>query len=365
MLDRDKFNNILIYLLIAGLFILAFLIIKSIISSIIFGVLLAYIFYPIYQWIYKKIKNKNISALIVCIGLLMLIIIATGIILGSLLKQIIEFSVYLKGVNWVNVIKTTLPEFIATSETSATIVKSLKSSLSMILEDFITQLGNLVLNIPAILLQLLIVFLIFFFSLKDGEEAFEYLKSLLPFKKEIQEKFFKQFKDITQSVLVGQIVVGVIQGIVAGIGYFIFGVPNALLLTLLTIIVGVIPIIGPWLVWVPVDVYLFATGMSGAGIGLLIYGLFLINWIDIVIRPMIVSRKTQINSAIVLVGMIGGLFVFGILGLIIGPLILGYILLVIEMYRKDKVGEDLIFKRLKEPKRPFPNNLLDKLAKSI
>jgi len=363
MLDKEKFNDLITYALVVGLFVLAFIIIKPVIYSIISGVLLAYIFFPIYKWILKKLKNRNISALIVCIGLLIIIVLTAGIILGSLLKQVVDFSLYLKEVDWVNVIKTTLPEFIASSETSTAIVKSLKASLSTLLEDFIADLGNFLLNTPAILLQLFIVFLIFFFSLKDGEEALEYFKSLLPIKKEIQEKFFKQFKDITQSVLVGQIVVGVLQGIVAGIGYFIFGVPNALLLTLLTIIIGVIPIIGPWFVWIPIDIYLFIVGRPGAGIGLLIYGLFLINWIDLVIRPMIVSRKTQINSAIVLIGMFGGLFVFGILGLIIGPLILGYILLVIELYRKDKVGEDLIFKTGEEPKNTFPSNLFDKLPK--
>ncbi|GAG19280.1 unnamed protein product, partial [marine sediment metagenome] len=138
-----------------------------------------------------------------------------------------------------------------------------------------------------------------------------------------------------------------IQGIIAGIGYFIFGVPNALLLTILTIFVGIIPLIGPWLVWVPIDIYLFASGHSGAGFGLLIYGLVVISWLDTIIRPLIVSRKSQINPAIVIIGMIGGLFVFGILGLLAGPLILAYVLLVIELYRKKTFNKNIIFKEIK------------------
>ena len=96
---------------------------------------------------------------------------------------------------------------------------------------------------------------------------------------------------------------------------------------------------------------------KGAGIGLLIYGLVVISWIDVFIRPLMVSRKTEINSAIVIIGMLGGLFVFGVLGLIIGPLVLAYVLLVIELYRKKTLSEDIIFKKV-EPKK----SILDALS---
>ena len=143
-------------------------------------------------------------------------------------------------------------------------------------------------------------------------------------------------------MIVGQIVVGILQGIISGIGYFVFGVPNALLLTVITTLVGVIPVIGPWLVWIPVDIYLFASGQSGAGLGLLIYGSILINWIDTLIRPLIVSKKTKINPGVIITGMIGGLLVFGVLGLIIGPLVLSYVLLLMELYRKKSLGSESI-----------------------
>ena len=138
------------------------------------------------------------------------------------------------------------------------------------------------------------------------------------------------------------------QGLVAGIGYFILGVPNAIFLTILTIIASIIPVVGSWLIWVPVDIYLFATGHFWAGIILLIYGTFLISLIDNFIRLIIVSRKTQINQGIVMIGMIGGIFVFGVIGLIIGPLILAYVLLVLELYRKHTLGESIIFKKCED-----------------
>jgi len=349
MITEKNFKDIITAVLIVGLFILAVLIIRPVILSIIFGFLLAYIFYPIYKWSLKKIKNENLSALLMCILLLLIILIPIILILSSLVSQAVNVYLALQNTDLAGSFRESLPTFIASSEISEGLANSLDALIPKIISYFISKFSGFVLNIPIIMLQVFVVIFVFFFGLRDGKKGVAYVRSLSPFKKEIAEKFFIQFKDITNSVLLGQIVIGILQGITAGIGYFIFGVPYALFFTLLTMLVGIIPLIGPWLVWVPIDIYLFLSGRVGVGFGLLIYGLIVISWLDTIIRPLIVSRRTEINSAIVIVGMIGGLFVFGVLGLIIGPLILGYVLLVIELYRERKSGESLFFKKVEEP----------------
>jgi len=346
MIKKKNFQDLVTFALVIGLFVLAIIIIKPIALSIIFGVLLAYIFYPLYTWTLSKIKNENLSAFLICLGLIAVILVIAGLILNSLVNQAINFYLYMQNANLFNIIKDTFPSFLSSIEPSAGIMNSLNSFISTIISDFIKGFGDFILNFPKILLQLFIVIFIFFFSLKDGKKGIEYIRSLSPLKKEIQEKFFKQFKNVTYSVLIGQILVGALQGIIAGIGFFIFKVPNPLLLTLLAMFFGIIPLIGPWLVWVPADIYLFAAGRTGAGLGLLIYGLIISSGIDTLVRSLIVSKKTQINPTIIIIGMIGGLLVFGILGLIIGPLVLAYVLLIIELYRKNTKSENLVFKEV-------------------
>ena len=344
MFDKVTFKDMISLVLVLGLFILAGIIIKPIIIAIISGVLLGYIFYPVYRIFLRKLKRENLSALIVCLGLIIIIVTIISFILSALINQAINLYLALQGIDLSTILAQTIPNFLS-NELSSALGGSLNTFISNILTKGLSKSGDIILNLPMILLQLFVVIFIFFFALKDGKKGIDYLKSLDLFEKETQEKFFKQFKDITYSVLMGQIVVGIIQGIIAGVGYFIFGVSNPLILTLLTMLVGVIPLIGPWLIWVPVVIYLFASGNSGAGFGLLIYGLIVISWLDAIIRPVIVAKKTRINSAIVIIGMIGGLYIFGILGLIIGPLILAYVLLVIELYRKKSFkNENIIFK---------------------
>ena len=271
----------------------------------------------------------------------------TILILNILLRQIIDLYLLLQQIDIVNIAKDSLPEFLASSELSATILSSLNTGFSNFMANTITGFGDFLLNLPIIALHLFVVLFVFFFTLRDGEKALEYLRDLLPIKKETQARFFKQFKDITNSVLIGQIVIGIIQGLIAGIGFYIFGVENIIILTIISMVASVIPIVGPWLVWIPVDIYLFSIGQKNDAIGLLIYGAIIVNWIDNLIRPWLVSRKAKINSAIVIVGMIGGLLSFGMIGIIIGPLVLAYVILVFEIYKKKTLDETIIFKEEK------------------
>lgn len=143
-------------------------------------------------------------------------------------------------------------------------------------------------------------------------------------------------KSITASVIYGQVIIGVLQGIIVGIGFFIFGVPNALLLTMLASLAGIFPIIGTGIIWIPVVIYLLIEGSTFTTIGVLIFGI-ISSSVDNFLRPIIVAKRTDIHTSILMIGMIGGLFLFGVLGFILGPLILSYLLILLELYRNKNV----------------------------
>jgi predicted PurR-regulated permease PerM len=344
MLSEKNLKSMVIIALVLCLFIVAAFIIKPLAISIFLGLLLGYMFYPIYSWFFKKTKRENLSAFIICIGVLLIILMIFLLFIGSLASQAVNLYLSFRDTNLNDIIQKITLNLFSSSQSSEMIANSLKSVTSNLIEHYLTSFNNFILNLPTIGLQFFVVFFVFFYSLRDGEKAVEYVKSMAPFEKDVQEKFFKKFEEVTYSVLYGQVVVGIIQGVLAGIGFFIFGVPNAILLTLIAIIAGIIPFLGAWLVWVPVDIYLFLGGNTTSGIWLLIYGSTIVSLLDNLLRPILISRKTQINSAIIIVGMIGGLMGYGILGLIIGPLVLAYVLLVLELYRKKAFGDGIIFK---------------------
>ncbi len=344
MIDEKSFNKIASIILIAVLVILTFLILRPILISTIFALILSFMFYPLHKRIRSLVKSKNLSAFIICLILLAIIILPLIFFIPLIVRQSVQIYTFLQGEDFLTQVYALINKFFASADVSKNLIVGLNSFTAKMTDSFLSKFQDIILGSPTILLHLLIILFVFFFGLRDGEEFVAYLQSLSPLSKESEKKVFQQFKDITYSVIYGNIFIGIIHGLAAGIALFILGIPNAVVLTLLAIFFSVIPLLGPWLVWVPVDIYLFSVGRTTAAVGLLIYGLVVISWIDNILRPLIVSRRTKINSAIVLVSMIGGLLVFGVLGLVLGPLIISYLILIIETFRNKNADSILIQK---------------------
>ena len=336
VIDEKLFKQIATIIIVSVLVILTFFILKPILISTVFGLILAFIFYPIYKRLNSKIKNSNLSALIICIALITIILLPLFFLIPIFVKQTFEAYNIIRQTDFLSSFRTIFSTLFSSQEISNDMIVSINAFASNIASSFFNSFTDVLLNSPTIILNIALIIFIFFFGLRDGEKFVSYLQDLSPLSKESEKKVLQQFKDITYAVIFGQIIIGLAQGIVTGIGLFIFGVPNALILALLAIFFSILPMIGPWLVWVPVDIYLFLEGKTGAALGLLIYGLLVISWIDNLIRMYIVSKRTKINSAVILVSMVGGLLMFGVLGLILGPLIVSYLLLFLEFYRNKK-----------------------------
>jgi len=334
--NTKKFAAIIFVLI---LIVLAFLILKPILISIILGLMLAYIFYPVYVRINKIIKEKNISALIICIILLAIIFLALWYLVPILIKQTFEFYAYTQKVDLLSPFRKIFPTIFSTPEFSSQATISVNNSIAQLSKFILEGLINLVLSLPKLLLYILIIFFTLFFSLKEKENILKAIKGISPLTPSAESEFFRQSKDITNSIIYGHIVIGLIQGVLTGIGLFVFKIPNAALLTLLSIFLGILPMVGPSIVWIPASIYLLFIGRIGAGIGFLVYGLVILSWIDILLKPYIVSKRAKLHSFIALIGMIGGMFVFGVAGLLIGPLVLAYLIIIINFYKHKQFNK--------------------------
>ena len=340
-LGDTYFRKIMTMIILVGLILLSFFLIKPILLSIIIALILAFVFAPVYDFLYKNTKSKNLSAAIVVFFLVLIIVLPLWFLTPILIEQSFKIFQASQQIDFVTPIKSIFPSLFASEQFSSEIGSILSSFTSRMANSVVNSLTQIILNFPTIALQLIVVFFTFFFVLKDKEELVAYVKSLLPFSKDVQKKIFDHSKGITSSVLYGQVIVGMLQGIIAGLGFFIFGVPNALFLTFLASMAGIFPIIGTTLVWLPVAIFLFIVENNFSAIGVIFFGL-ISSTIDNFLRPMIVSRRTKIHSAIILISMIGGFFLFGILGFILGPLIISYLLIMLEIYRNRQTPKVFI-----------------------
>jgi len=331
-MEEKYFKKIMSSIIFVVLVVLSFLLIKPILLSIIVGFILAFIFMPLHTWFSKKINSKYISASIMCILLTLVIFLPVWFLTPIIIKQ--SFDIYLisQKTDFVTPLKNFFPSFFASDDFSAEIGSAIYSFVTKMTNFVTNALSQIILNFPTLLLKFVVVFFTFFYVLIDKDKIILYIKSLLPFSKDVEKKLFDYSKDITSSVIYGQVIIGLLQGVIVGLGLFIFKVPNALFLTLLASLAGVFPIIGTTIVWLPVTIYLFIAGntFSAAGVG--IFGI-ISNTVDNILRPIFVSKRAKMHPLLILIGMVGGLFLFGIVGFILGPLIIAYILTIIEIYR--------------------------------
>jgi predicted PurR-regulated permease PerM len=331
-MNDPYFKKIATTVIFAIVVILAFLVIKPILLSVVMGILLAFIFLPVFRFLNKYIKSRLVVASIICLVLAVLATALFWYLTPIFIEQSVKIFIQLQTMDLISPLKEAFPTFFASEQFSSEIGSALSSFVNNLSTFTIGAFSNLLLNLPTIVLHFFVVCVTFFFVLKDNSAMLRYLKSILPFSKEVEDKLFEQSRGITNSVIYGQIITGLLQGGIVSLGIFLFGVTNATLLSLLAVIAGVLPIVGTTVVWIPLAFYLFVTGSVFSAVGVFIFGL-IASTIDNFLRPLIVSKRVNVHTSVVLVGMIGGVFMFGILGLLIGPLILAYLFTILDIYR--------------------------------
>jgi predicted PurR-regulated permease PerM len=334
MADYRDIKRGIVGAIILSIFVLAFFILKPIIIPIIFGLLFAYIFSPIYKKIKIAVKGKNTSAFLLMLGLMIIIAIPVIYFVPIIAKQAFDVYTLSRTFDFGNFVDNFIK-----SGVSSSLASNINNVISRTFSTFLNQFTSILVNLPSLLLQFAVFLFTFYFAIRDQEELKEYISTLSPFSEATENKFLKEFRGITNAIVFGQVFIGIVQGLAVGAGLFFLGVPKALILTFVACIVSIIPVLGSWLVWFPVSLILLITGQTFAGIFLFLYGALFVSTIDNLFRPWILSKQSNLPIALSVIGTIGGLYFFGIAGLVLGPLVLAYVLIIIEFYREGKLKE--------------------------
>lgn len=202
--------------------------------------------------------------------------------------------------------------------------------LSSVLPSLFSSTANLVTN-------LVIMLFLLYYMLYSGAQIERFFSSVLPLKEANIKLLATETKTTIKSNAIGIPLIALIQGSTAALGYFIFGIKDVLLWGFLTGVFSFLPVIGSMVVWVPICVYLFASGSSGAAIGLLLYSAIVTSNVDYFARMSIMKKLGDVHPVITLLGIMIGLSLFGFIGLIFGPLLINYIIVLFGIYMNEFV----------------------------
>jgi predicted PurR-regulated permease PerM len=197
----------------------------------------------------------------------------------------------------------------------------------------LTTVVPAILNSSAnILSNFAIMFFLLYFLLQNGRQVENFLDKFIPLKDENIDLLGNETKNMVKANAIGIPVLAIIQGIIAAIGYSIFGVKDWGLWAFLTGVFSMVPIVGTAIIWVPLTLYLYAIDKSGAALGLLIYSAVLITNVDYVARLTILKRLMDVHPLVTIFGVIVGIGLFGFWGVIFGPLLISYFIILVKIY---------------------------------
>lgn len=193
-------------------------------------------------------------------------------------------------------------------------------------------LTSLLTNSFSFLMDMVFMLFILFFVYLDGERVLLWLNRMLPLEESLQEKLSRVIRDVLSGFIFGTLLTCLVQGVLAGAAYLLFGVPSPLLLAVLTAIGGLIPVVGTALIWLPAALYLYLQGSAVKAVIMILWGFLAVGMSDNVVKPIFMSSRVTLPILPIMIGALGGLAAFGVLGAIFGPLLLAilYELYVIE-----------------------------------
>jgi len=183
--------------------------------------------------------------------------------------------------------------------------------------------------------NLLIMFFVLYYMLIHGKKTESFLNGIIPLRKKNLSMLGTETKVMIKANAIGIPLLAIIQGVVGLLGYWIFGVKEFALWGFITGVCSVIPVVGTALVWLPLTVYLFASGNTWQGFGLGLYSVIVLSNIDYIARITVLKKIGDVHPLITIIGVIVGLSMFGFLGLIFGPLLISYFILLVKIYRNE------------------------------
>ncbi|MBS3072934.1 AI-2E family transporter [Candidatus Pacearchaeota archaeon] len=338
-LNEESIKQLIAISLILILIAFTFLIIKPIFFSIILGLILAYIFNPIDKRLIKVVRSGTVSACITSLIVVALLGLFTWFVVPILVTQIFNSYNMIIDLDVTTFLKKTVPILFSSDQITANFAATYSTFISTTTQTTLERFTSLIIDFPRLLLKLAVTALVFFYGLRDGGKLIRVLEETMPFNKSLTSRFIKKSKDVTFSVVYGRIIIGIITGLLSGISFYLAGVPNSTLLTFIAILAGVIPIVGPWIVWIPVVASLFISGQTLPAVLLLLYNGLFVSFFDNITHPIFISRQSNLPTSFTLIGMVGGLLVFGIFGVIVGPLVVAYLVTLFEIYLEYNVSK--------------------------
>jgi predicted PurR-regulated permease PerM len=345
-MDRERIAHIFFFGFLAVMGYELYLLLSPFLVPIVWAMLLAFIAHPALLKLERLIRSPTAAALLITAFLALVIAVPTAWLSGKLAVEATRVSLgqYVHQGGFAQAGSQALH-----SDTVASIeawlehqglriedVRDWMEKASTYLTNYFTaNVTTLARNLVSFAFDVVIMLFSFFYLLRDGEDYFEFVRTLTPLPDEDKAMVFETLSSMLSSTMRGLLLTALLEGLLLCLGYLVTGVPNALLLGAASGAAGLLPIGGTAFIWVPAVIYLWVTAGWGWAVALLVWGVIVVGVIDNLLKPITIGKGSGVPAVALFFGITGGLEVYGPLGLFAGPAVIAVFAALIRVYRRS------------------------------
>jgi len=346
-MKREHIFLIFILFLTLLSFYLLYLILSPFLEPIFWAIILAMILYPAFRKLHRLLKKREmLSALIMTLLVVLVIILPFSLLLISLVNEVMSAYHHVEEMiatgslkaHWekireiraVNFVLMRLDRSFNLSQMDP--LDLLLKNLQKVSNFLFSQSTKIIKGLSSFVIGFFFTLLSLYYLFKDGDHLFEGLKEIIPIPPKQRDLLIRRFQEMVNATMFGGLLIALIQGILGGLAFWVLGLPSPVLWGTAMALFSFIPIGGTALIWGPTSLILLITGSVLKGIILLLIGVFAISMVDNFLRPYLLSSRTNIHPLLLFFSVMGGIQAFGLIGVVVGPLIATLCLTLIEIY---------------------------------
>jgi predicted PurR-regulated permease PerM len=323
------------FLLIIGSLVglLSLLIVLPFLTWILVGLILAFALTPLNDRLSRRLGSGLSAGLSILVGLF-LIVLPIVVILGVAARQASQlFAEFEPGD--VSQIDDVIAERLGVQVDVAALHDAFSGAVRTGARGLAGNLFSIIGGLPELFIGFTVLFFVLFYLLKDGDQAVAWFRTVLPLEPAVREELFEETNLLLYNSLVGTVVVAGAQAVLLGVAFLVLGLGNIVFWIVTTFVAAMIPLVGASIIWIPGSIYLLVVGRPVPALALFVFGAVIISTVDNILRPIVMRRGTQLSPVVTIVGIFGGIALFGFVGLFIGPIVLGMMKLIIDIFVRE------------------------------
>ncbi len=335
-MNTQDFQRALAWLLAGLLLFLLYSIVQPFLVSLTWAAILAIFFFPLHRLVGRVIPGANLAALASTAVVTVLLVLPVLLVTPVVAQEAVAFFDWVRSKDGIAQAKTLLDRYLSSVPVTFGDVQST-------LEDLARKAGALVAqqsarlagNVAGFFFHLVVMLLALFYLFREGPALVHWIADLSPLGGTGHSRVIHETAELVQVTITSSFIVAAVQGSLGGLTFWVLGIPSAAIYALLMALLAFLPLVGPWLIWVPMAVTLIVTGSRGRGIALIILGFLVVSGVDNVLRPLLIAGRSQLNGLLVFISVLGGMQAFGFVGVVLGPLIVTIAVGLLKAYRAE------------------------------